>query len=153
MFQFDTALNLLWALFCVAALVFHVRSERQRTRAGSGKARVIRAVAVFVAAVSLFPCVSASDDSVRFEYLGSTQGAPSPLHPNQSKENPGKSLATLVRLLETLESVQVPLIWALWINLCFFALVLVEWRKGQDRMAPRRFGRAPPTSIVLARFS
>ena len=141
MFQLDTALNLLWALFCVGAVVYHVKLERRRRQIGSHRARAIRAVALFLAVVSLFPCVSASDDSVRFQYLDSTQRAPDPHHPNPAS---GKSLATLVRMLEALESVQVPLILALSVSLCFFTMVLVEWRQGQDRRLPKRSGRAPP---------
>ena len=153
MLQIDTALNLLWALFCVAALLLHFRAERRRAGAGSRKACAIRAMAVFLAVVSLFPCVSASDDSVHFAYLGASHATPGGQHSSSSQPTPGKSLATLVRLLETLESVQVPLIWALWINLCFFTLILVERRVAQDRLAPRRFGRAPPFAPVPVWFS
>ena len=147
MFQIDTALNVLWALVCVGALVYHIRAERRRSGVGSCRARVFRAVAVFLAVVSLFPCVSASDDSVRFEYLDATHGSPAN-HSDPSKQNPAKSFATLVRLLESLESVQIPLIWALSVSLCFFSLVLVEWRKSQDRLAPKRSGRAPPLPLI-----
>jgi hypothetical protein len=147
--QLDTALNVVWALFCVGALVYYFRVERGRNAAGSRRARAIRALALFLAVVSLFPCVSASDDSVRFEYLDS-QSAPGPHHSNQSKQTPGTALATLVRLLESLESVQIPLIWALLVSLCSFTLFIAEWRKGQDRPAPKRSGRAPPSLLLAA---
>jgi len=147
--QLDTALNVVWALFCVGALVYHFRAERGRNAAGGRRARAMRALALFLAVVSLFPCVSASDDSVRFEYLDS-QSAPGPHHSGDSKPTSGKGLATLVRLLESLESVQIPLIWALLVSLCFFLLVLAEWRKGQDRPAPKRSGRAPPPLLLAA---
>ncbi|HEV2688609.1 MAG TPA: hypothetical protein VGV35_08650 [Bryobacteraceae bacterium] len=149
MFQLDTALNLIWALFCVGALVYHIRSERRREGAGTHRARAIRALALFLAVVSLFPCVSATDDSVRFEYLGSTHSAPAN-HPNESKQGPGNAWATLVRLLESLESVQVPLIVVLSVSLCFFSLVAVEWFQGQDRLIPQRSGRAPPSVSLPA---
>ncbi|HEY6391581.1 MAG TPA: hypothetical protein VIX89_09900 [Bryobacteraceae bacterium] len=149
MLHLDTALNVVWALFCVGALVYHFRAERGRNSAGSRRARAIRALALFLAVVSLFPCVSASDDSVRFEYLDS-QGLPGPHHSNQSKPTSGNALATLVRLLESLESVQIPLIWALLVSLCFFILVLAEWHNGQDRPAPKRSGRAPPSLLLAA---
>lgn len=149
MFQLDTALNLVWALFCVGALVYHVRSERNRGASGTRRARAVRALALFLAVVSLFPCVSASDDSVRFEYWGYSHRAPAG-HPGESKQNPGTALATLVRLLESLESVQIPLIVTLSVSLLFFTLVLVEWRKGQDRLIPQRSGRAPPSVLLPA---
>jgi hypothetical protein len=147
--QLDTALNVVWALFCVGALVYHFRAERGRKSAGSRRARAIRALALLLAVVSLFPCVSASDDSVRFQYLDS-QNVPGPHHSNDSKQSPGTRLGTLVRLLESLESVQIPLIWALLVSLCFFTLFLAEWRKGQDRPAPKRSGRAPPCLLLTA---
>jgi hypothetical protein len=147
-FQLDTALNLVWAMFCVGALVYHIRSERRRGNSGTRRARAIRALAIFLAVVSLFPCVSSSDDSIRFEYMGYTQSPAS--HSNESKEGPGTALASLVRLLESLESVQIPLIVALLISLCFFSMVLVEWRKGQDRPVPMRSGRGPPSALLAA---
>jgi hypothetical protein len=106
-------------------------------------------LALFLAVVSLFPCVSASDDSVRFEYLDS-QSSSGPHHSNESNPATGKGLATLVRLLESLESVQIPLIWALLVSLCAFTLFIPEWRKGQDRPAPKRSGRAPPALLLAA---
>lgn len=148
MFQLDTALNLVWALFCVGALVYHIRSEHRRIATGSPRGRAIRALALFLAVVSLFPCVSASDDSVRLEYLGSTSA---PGHTSgHSKQSHSKSLAALVRLLEALESVQIPLIWALAVNLFFVTLVLVERRTGRDRSTPTRSGRAPPALLLPA---
>jgi hypothetical protein len=147
-FQLDTALNLVWALFCVGALVYHFRSERSRGGLGTRRARAIRALALFLAVVSLFPCVSASDDSVRFQYFDSTHQGQS--HSKDSKQSPGTTLAMLVRLLESLESVQIPLIWALLVSLLFFTLVLVEWRKGQSRPTPKRSGRAPPAVLLPA---
>jgi hypothetical protein len=147
-FQIDTALNLLWALFCVGALVYHIRSERRRGNSGTRRASAIRALAIFLAVVSLFPCVSSSDDSIRFEYMGYSQSPAN--HSNESKQGPGTALATLVRLLESLDSVQIPLILVLLINLCFFSLVLVVWRKGQDRPVPMRSGRAPPSVLLPA---
>jgi len=147
--QLDTALNAVWALFCVGALVYHFRAERGRNLAGSRRTRAIRALALFLAVIALFPCVSASDDSVRFEYLDS-QSVPGPHHSNESKPPPGTALATLVRLLESLESVQIPLIWALLVSLCSFILFIAEWQKGQDRPAPKRSGRAPPSLLLAA---
>lgn len=146
MFQPDIALNAVWALFCAGAVVYQIRAERVR-RFGSRRARIFRAVALFLAVVSLFPCVSASDDSVRYEYLDSNPGTPARPHSAPAPRTPEKSHVVLVRMLEALESVQVPLIWAFAITLCFFALVSVEWRQGLDRFLPRSAGRDPPCSL------
>ena len=148
MFQPDFGLNALWALFCAAAVVYHIRAERLRS-VGTRRARVFRAVALFLAVVSLFPCVSASDDSVRYEYLDFNQSTPARPHSAPAPRAPEKSHVMLVRMLEALESVQVPLIWAFAITLCFFAMVCVEWRQGLDRFLPRRAGRDPPCSLLF----
>ena len=149
MFQPDIGLNVLWALFCAAAVVYHIRAERLR-RSGSPQARIFRGVALFLAVVSLFPCVSASDDSVRYEYLDTNQSTPAKPHSAPAPRAPEKSHVMLVRMLEALESVQVPLIWAFSITLCFFALVCVEWRRSLDRFLPRSTGRDPPLSLLFA---
>src|SRR5690349_9713945 len=64
----DAALNLLWVALCVSALLW------QWKRTGFSSA-VLRkgGLAVFLAAVALFPCVSASDDRVQLRSLGSAQ--------------------------------------------------------------------------------
>jgi hypothetical protein len=148
--QLDTSLNLVWALFCVAAAAYYVRAERGRARRGGNWARLSRAVALFLAVVSLFPCVSASDDQIRIENLewGAAQ-APAHGHPGPAHAPAGKSHAILVRMLESLESVQVPQILALAVTLSFFALVPIEWREGLERQAPMRAGRDPPCLLLL----
>lgn len=152
MYRADTLLNLVWALFCAAALVYFVLSEFRRKRISTSWGRTSRGVALFLTVVSLFPCVSASDDSVRFEYLGYLQNSSAPDHnksPDHSKNpNSDKSLATLVRLLEALESVQVLTFWTLAVFLCFCALALFEDPTLLERRTPRRCGRAPPSLLL-----
>lgn len=65
----DTALNVVWALLCISAVVCHWRWERRHSRAHSRRIRFYRALCVFLAAVALFPCISASDDRVRLRDL------------------------------------------------------------------------------------
>lgn len=146
MYLVDVILNLVWALFCTSALLYHVRQEGFRS-ASSFWNRVCRTLAVLLAAVSLFPCVSASDDWVRAEYWNATQADPHHKQSNESGKSPEKSLATLVRLLEALESAQVSLIWVLSFALCSFALVAVQWQPGKEHFFPRRRGRSPPFSF------
>jgi hypothetical protein len=148
-FQADAILNALWVLVCAAALLYHLRQEARRARSTSWT-RICRTLAILLAAVSLFPCVSASDDEARNRYFESTQA--DPLHPQNghSKKSPEQSLATLVRLLEALESVQVALIWVLTVALCFFVLVAVQWRAGIESFLVRRPGRSPPFIICHA---
>lgn len=145
-FQPDTSLNLVWALLFLGAAFTFIRAERQR-RTGTPRARTIRALAVFLAVISLFPAVSASDDSVRFQYLDAQDAQHhSDSHRSQQRA-PERSQATLVRMLESLESVQVPVILILSVTLCFFALVLIELRSGLDRLIPKSAGRDPPSLL------
>lgn len=147
MYFADLVLNLAWALFCVSALVYHIRHEAQRSPSRFWN-RARRTLAVLVASVSLFPCVSASDDWVRAEYWNATQADTHHKQSDESKKSPEKSLGTLVRLLESLESVQVSLIWVFSVALCTFALLAVEWQPGQDLFVPRHRGRSPPFSFL-----
>lgn len=143
------SLDVVWALFCAGALVYQFTLEFRRAPSSFWK-RACRTLAVLLAAVSLFPCVSASDDWVRAEYWNATQADPHHKQSDESKKSPEKSLATLVRLLEALESVQVSLIWVLAVALCSFALLAVEWQPGKERFFPRRRGRSPPFSSCPA---
>jgi hypothetical protein len=135
--QADTILNLVWALLCFSAAGVFVSAERTRH---SGR-RSARAVAIFLCAVALFPCVSASDDSVCLQFFSGGEHSP---HPGSAPE---KSQAALVRMLEALESVQVTQIWALAVVLCFFALVLIRPLQSLDRLAPHQAGRGPPSAL------
>jgi hypothetical protein len=137
----DTILNLVWAAVCVAAFTCFFAYQRQRI--------VYRALALAIALVSLFPCVSASDDWVRLQFLGSAshnQGNPKDSTGDQPDQ---KSLATLVRMLEALDSVQVGVALALSVVLCLFALAVVRTYRSLDRFLPARAGRAPPLSIPV----
>src|SRR5258706_14986890 len=102
----DTMLNLAWALVCLATFGWFIRSERRRA-SDTRRALKYRALALSLALVSLFPCVSASDDWVRMQFF--TSGA-APADPHQSplnSQSDKKTLGTLVRLLEALDSVQI----------------------------------------------
>src|SRR5689334_22520044 len=62
---FDSALNFLWCAIGVGALLALLLSERRKEpRQSTGRSR--RLVAVFLTTVSLFPCVSATDDEFCF---------------------------------------------------------------------------------------
>ncbi len=149
MFLSNNILNTVWALFCAGALFYHVRQEARRSDSGNW-GRLCRTLAILLAAAFLFPCVSASDDSIRVEYWTATHGDPFNQHRDPAKKSPDPSLATLVRLLEALESVQIAVIWALAVALSFFALIAVQWQASLDCIAPCRRGRSPPVSLCQA---
>jgi hypothetical protein len=142
----DALLNLAWAAVCLAAFAWFLAFERRRA-SGSRRALRYRAIALSLALVSLFPCVSASDDSVRLQFFGSGATVPdTPGHrPAPGSPPPDKkTLGTLVRLLETLESVQIAVSLVLSVVLCAVALALIERHRSLERFLPARAGRAPP---------
>lgn len=145
----NAILNTVWALFCAGALAYHVRQESQRLNSHHW-ARLYRTLAILLAAAFLFPCVSASDDSIRIEYWAATHADSQHPHRDPTKKSPDQSLATLVRLLEALESVQIAVIWALAVALCFFALMIVQWQASLEFFSPSRRGRSPPISLSAA---
>lgn len=145
----DVLLNTVWALVCAGALIYHFNREARRSSSTSWM-RTCRALAVILAAVSLFPCVSASDDAVRTQYFESTQTDPQHPQDGQHRKTPEKSLATLVRLLEALDSAQIAVVWVLAVALCFFALVSIQRRPGIESFLIRRPGRSPPFSLSAA---
>jgi hypothetical protein len=61
----EAILNLVWALLCIGALSRHFWRDRHRTDSEGGVMRWRRAVSVLLAAVALFPVISASDDRLR----------------------------------------------------------------------------------------
>ncbi len=141
---FEAALNLLWALVGVAALGVLGVSELRRRRATTVRARCRRGLAVLIATVALFPCVSASDDLVRFEHfqlnLKTHAGVGTSL---PEKANPRPALY-LARLLEALENFQISAVGWLFVTLGFFALIRVVCKLSCERSLPSPTGRAPP---------
>src|ERR1700691_6176688 len=102
----NSLLNLVWLALCFAPFSCFLVSARLR---GVSSRRLVmgRALALSLALVSLFPCVSASDDSVRMALLNAqasadNSGRSSWSAPRSSTE----MLAILVSLLEVLESAQ-----------------------------------------------
>src|SRR5690349_10952598 len=95
----DTGLNLGWAALCAGALLWHWRREHKQAHRQSWRTQLLRGLSVFVAAVSLFPCISASDDYVR---LHDTNFLPS----TQSDVRHGNGLSLLAGQLEETEHIR-----------------------------------------------
>jgi len=140
----NSLLNLAWAAVCVAAFTWFLVST---SRQGISSRRLVmgRALALGLALVSLFPCVSASDDSVRLALLNTQASADSPGQSSWSTQHSvNETLAILVGLLEVLESAQVTAVLALGISLCLFTLAVAIHPESLDRFLPSCAGRAPP---------
>jgi hypothetical protein len=65
----EIILNLAWMLVCIGALSAQVWMDRMGRGRGSRRIRVRRSLSVLIAALALFPVISASDDRVRLADL------------------------------------------------------------------------------------
>lgn len=140
---FDTALNVLWCAIGVVALLALFFSER-RNGPGGETGRVRRVVAVLLTTVSLFPCVSATDDEFCFSLLqtstGKHGGVGAPL-PEDAKGQAGQCLA---RVLESLDHYQVSSAYSFAVIFWFIGLVLLATKLVAVRDLLYRAGRSPP---------
>jgi hypothetical protein len=73
----EIILNLAWMLLCIGALSAQVWRDRLRSGARNRRIRVRRTLSVLIAALALFPVISASDDRIRLADLNAmpSQGA------------------------------------------------------------------------------
>lgn len=140
---FETALNVLWCAINVVALLALFFSER-RKGPGNETGRVRRFVAVLLTAVSLFPCVSATDDEFCFSLLqtssGKHGGVGAPL-PEDARDQVGQCLA---RVLESLDHYQVSSVYGFAVIFWFIGLVLLATKLVSVRHLLYRAGRSPP---------
>lgn len=107
-----------------------------------------RALALGLALVSLFPCVSASDDSVQITVLDTQAAVDSAGQARWSAQHKtgDEILAILAGLLEVLGSAQIAAVVSLYVSLCMFVLALFQARVSTDRFLPSCAGRAPPAA-------
>ncbi len=145
------ALDLTWAVIGATALAVLARAELR-----SGKSRIPEPVwrpalqkflSVFLAAFSLFPCISARDDAWRFQNLqvpadSSRGGKPVP---GQTKPS-----SNLGQQLEALDNFQVSGVYTVIHTHYFFTLVDPLRSSVCERFLPSPIGRAPPRSLLPA---
>ena len=130
-----TALNLFWALIGVFALCLFLAAERRRSAVCAARGRVRRLCAVVVVILSLFPCVSASDDVLGLSYLRTdrTSGnSHNTSFPDSGKE---KSAIQLAHLLQSLENLQICAFYALLCSFSFFCLVFLSRPKTYNQQS------------------
>jgi hypothetical protein len=123
----DAALNLIWVVLCVSAIVW------QWTRA-----RAAGTLAVFLAAVALFPCISASDDRVRLLDLDAAAGNRTAVKKSVAENLP------LTLQLEDLEHAQPPTSVSFLPTLSFALMVHTEDAACIRRTRANSSSRGPP---------
>jgi len=97
---------------------------------------------VVLVMVSLFPCVSASDDLVNFAYVSArlqTRSGFGHSVPDESNSNTVMYLA-----LQNLEHLQITASYTLFVTVCFFGFASHLDSRSVARQLPSFVGRAPP---------
>jgi hypothetical protein len=139
-----TILNLIWLLVSAAAIGALLASECSRSSAGIP--RLQRLLAVLLVTVSLFPCVSASDDVINFAYVSAgleTRSGFGHSVPNDNSDN-----ASVIYLaLQNLEHLQISAFYMLLVAICFFGFVFFSAEGSVFRQSPSFASRAPPQPV------
>jgi hypothetical protein len=139
-----TVLNLIWLFAAVAGVAALLLSDRSRRSLGWAKTQ--RLLSVLLVMVSLFPCVSASDDLINFAYVSAgleTRSGFGHSVPDQTNSNTVIYLA-----LQNLEHLQVTAFYSLFVALCFFGFVSYFRSRSLARQLPSFVGRAPPPNPI-----
>lgn len=136
MTQIDTALNLGWALLCIAAVVWHLWRSRE-TAARRRLVRIYRGVSVVLAALALFPCISASDDRVQLHDLDSGFNHSSVL------DHSNRALSAQLAAIEHGQAATPLVLTLTWRS---FLLLLPAEPVGQHTSCQAALSRGPPNA-------
>jgi len=139
-----TILNLLWLVVAVAAVGGLMVSERGRS--SPGIARIHRLMAVLLVTVSLFPCVSASDDVISFAYVSAGLETSRGFGHSVPSEKSGNA-AVIYLALQNLEHLQISAFYTLQVAICFFGFVFFLIRRSVLQQSPSLVSRAPPQLV------
>jgi len=135
-----TVLNLVWLLVGFAAIAALLASERRRWTISSTRGR--RLLAVLLVMVSLFPCVSASDDVINFAYVSAGLETRSGFGHSAPDHSDTDTVIYLV--LQNLEHLQVTAFYTLFVAFFFFGLVCFCTPRSVRRQMPSFVSRGPP---------
>jgi hypothetical protein len=140
---FDIVLNVLWCAIGVGGLLVLACFERRKgPRHQIGRVR--RILAVLLVTVSLFPCVSATDDEFCLALLQTSHGKHGGVGAPVPEDNREKEGQVLARILLALDHSQVSSTYSFAVSFCFFGLVLCGTKLISARGLLRRAGRDPP---------
>jgi hypothetical protein len=135
-----TVLNLIWLFVALAAVGAVLVSERRR--APTPGARGQRLVSILLVTVSLFPCVSASDDLINFAYVSAGFETRSGFGHSVPEDS---NTSTVIYLaLQNLEHLQITAFYTLFVTLCFFGFVFCLAPQSVFRQLPSFVSRGPP---------
>ena len=130
----------------MAAVGAVVLSERGRR--STACARGQRFVSVFLVTVSLFPCVSASDDLINFAYVSAGLETRSGLGHSVPQDSDTSTVIYLA--LQNLEHLQITAFYTLFVALCFFGFVFCAAPQSISRQLPSFVSRGPPQHSTVS---
>ncbi len=135
----EIILNLAWMLMCIGALSAQVWKDRLRSGARSRSIRLRRTLSVLIAALALFPVISASDDRVRLTDLNAT--------PTQQTTSAGGQIHSLLSStpLEDPEHGRTAEPFFLIAIVCLFLISRPKSSAQARWFSISAVGRAPPT--------
>ena len=135
-----TVLNLVWLFAAVGAVAALLVSDCSSRSPRCEKAQ--RLIAVLLVMVSLFPCVSASDDLINFASFSAGLETRSGFGHSVPDKSDGNTVISLA--LQNLEHLQISAFYTLFVVLCFFGFVSYFHSGSVARQLPSFVGRAPP---------
>jgi hypothetical protein len=134
----EVILNLAWMLLCFGALSAQVWADRRRAGTRNRTLRLRRSLSVLIAALALFPVISASDDRIR---LADLQALPSQQTAFDNGQNHGPLASGT---LEDPEHGQTTDPFLLIVIVCFFLIALMGVSALARWFSVTTLGRAPP---------
>lgn len=99
-------------------------------------------ISILLVTVSLFPCVSASDDLINFAYVSAGFETRSGFGHSVPEDS---NTSTVIYLaLQNLEHLQITAFYTLFVTLCFFGFVFCLAPQSVFRQLPSFVSRGPP---------
>jgi len=120
----------------------------ERRRASTPGARSQRLVSVLLVTVSLFPCVSASDDLINFAYVSAGLETRSGFGHSVPEDSDASTVIYLA--LQNLEHLQITAFYTLFVALCFFGFVFCLAPQSVFRQLPSFVSRGPPQTPAVS---
>jgi len=138
---FDSVLNLIWLALGFIAVASTIRIAFEMRKCRQQRVPWLHMIVVGLIVTALFPYVSATDDVVQLEHIGSKPGHG---HTNSTRTKN----ESLIRLYETMDTPLLSDVCRLTLTLVFIWVVLVPALKIVERIAPFRAGRSPPLPVA-----
>ncbi len=137
---FETALNLVWLLLGLIALVSTIRFTLRPSVEPKRAPAWLHIVGVGLIVAALFPYISATDDVVRIEHFNAQHDSG---HPGKRGHNDD-----LLRLYETMDTPLVCRTSEVVVHFYFVALTFTPVLHALNRIAPLAAGRSPPLAAI-----